>query len=191
MQHFYNDRSKFPENWFTFPNLYKSFIEKSSDGDTIVEIGSYKGQSTAYMAVEIVNSGKKINFYAVDTWEGSKENLDSSSVHFTPDIDNLYQIYLSNISSVIKYINNIRLDSLNAAKLFKDKSVSIVFIDACHEYSCVYNDIIAWLPKIKSGGILAGHDYNHGWPGVNQAVNEIFGINNISTSEYCWIYQVP
>lgn len=190
MQHFYTDKNKFPENWFTFPNLYSSFVNELKDGDTMVEIGSYKGQSTVYMAVEICNSNKDIRFYAIDTWEGSKENKDKSSVHFSANLDDLYNTYVNNISSVQQYITNIRADSVMSASMFKEKSINIAFIDACHEYECVYNDIIAWLPKIKNGGILAGHDYNHNWPGVNKAVDNLLGANNIQTSEFCWIYRV-
>lgn len=190
MQHFYHDRDKFPENWFTFPNLYKQFVDISKNGDTIVEIGSYKGQSTVCMAVEIANLKKDINFYAIDTWEGSQENKDLKSPHFTHNLDKLYETYLKNISSVESYIKNIRADSAQSASLFEDESVDIAFIDACHEYECVHKDILAWLPKIKSGGILSGHDYNHGWPGVNQAVHELLGIQNIQSTEYCWVYRV-
>jgi len=170
--------------------LYTSFVHRLNDGGSIVEIGSYKGQSTAYMAVEIANSNKTIEFYAIDTWEGSAENIDKSSPHFNTNISELYSTYLNNTSSVSQYIRNIKSNSIEASKLFENESVDIVFIDACHEYSCVHEDILAWLPKVKKGGILAGHDYNHGWPGVNTAVNEILGVHNIKTQEYCWIYEV-
>lgn len=191
MKHFYHDSTKFPENWFTFPNLYSSFCKELKNGDIMVEIGSYKGQSTVYMATEICNSHKNIKFYAIDTWEGSDENRDQLSPHFTHNLDTLYETYLNNTLPVQQYITNIRADSVESANIFQSKSVDIVFIDACHEYSCVYNDILAWLPKIKCGGILAGHDYNHNWPGVNRAVDEILGVNNINISEFCWIYRVP
>lgn len=190
MEHFYNDKTKFPENWFTFPKLYSSFINELNNKDIMIEIGSYKGQSAVYMATEICNSNKQIEFYAIDTWEGSQENKEQLSPYFTPNLDNLYNIYLFNIKPVEKYITSIRSDSIKAAQAFRDKSIKIVFIDACHEYDCVVADIQAWLPKVQDGGILAGHDYNHGWPGVNQAVHDILGIDNIYSSEFCWIYRV-
>ena len=46
-----------------------------------VEVGSWKGRSAAFMAVEIINSGKNIKFDCVDTWEGS----DNESSHLTDD----------------------------------------------------------------------------------------------------------
>jgi|LakMenE18May11ns_1017448.scaffolds.fasta_scaffold9922507_4 predicted O-methyltransferase YrrM len=190
MNHFYDDKYKFPENWFTFPRLYTYFINRINNGGSIIEIGSYKGQSTVYMAVEIANSNKKIDFYAIDTWEGSTENIDRLSPYFNQNINDLYTTYLKNIEKVKKYICNIKSKSVEAAKLFSDESIDIVFIDACHEYKSVCEDILTWLPKVKRGGLLAGHDYNHGWPGVNAAVDEILGAHNIKTQEYCWIYDV-
>jgi predicted O-methyltransferase YrrM len=68
-----------------------------------------------------------------------------------------------------------QMDSLEAAKLIPDKSLDIIFIDADHSFLGVNNDIKAWLPKVREGGILAGHDYNHSqFPGVTNAVNECF-----------------
>ena len=53
--------------------------------------------------------------------------------------------------------------------------LDFVFIDADHRYEAVKQDIEAWLPKIRMGGILAGHDYSVHHPGVKRAVQERFG----------------
>ena len=45
-----------------------------------VEVGSYKGRSTSFMAVEIANSGKQIKFDCVDTWEGSPEHQEGGDI---------------------------------------------------------------------------------------------------------------
>ena len=78
--------------------------------------------------------------------------------------------------------------SIEASKLYEDNSLDFVFIDASHEYEDVKADILSWLPKVKIGGILAGHDYNT-FEGVNRAVDEIFNINDLEISEYCYIYK--
>lgn len=51
--------------------------------------------------------------------------------------------------------------------------VDFVYIDADHSYESVWKDLRAWLPKIKAGGIMGGHDYGNG-PGVERAVDELF-----------------
>lgn len=66
--------------------------------------------------------------------------------------------------------------SLVAAPRFASASLDLVYIDADHSYSGVKSDIAAWAPKVKPGGWIAGHDYNHErFPGVVQAVREVFG----------------
>lgn len=62
--------------------------------------------------------------------------------------------------------------SIAAASRVPDVSLDFVYIDGCHQYENVLQDIYAWLPKIRYGGMLAGHDLCPVWPGVVQAVNE-------------------
>lgn len=66
-----------------------------------------------------------------------------------------------------QFVNNehriqfIRKDSVEAVK-YVNEPLDLAFIDADHGYNAVYNDIKAWWPKIRSGGILCGHDYIKG-----------------------------
>ena len=179
--------SEFGEEWFSYPDLYKSMVKKFPSGSKFVEVGSWKGKSSAYMAVEIANSCKEIDFYCVDTWEGSIENKGME------ELSRLYDIFLSNMKPVESYYTPLKMKSLDAVSRFGDHSLDFVFIDASHEYEDVKADIIAWLPKIKPGGVLAGHDYYIGdfdyYPGVKQAVNEEF--SEFEAKYNCWIFQVP
>ena len=178
---------EFGEEWFSYPDLYKSMVEKFPSGSKFVEVGSWKGKSSAYMAVEIANSCKEIDFYCVDTWEGSIEHKNKQELFM------LYNIFLSNMKPVESYYMPLKMKSLDAVSRFGDHSLDFVFIDASHEYEDVKADIIAWLPKIKPGGILAGHDYYIDdfdyYPGVKQAVNEEF--SEFEAKYNCWIFQVP
>ena len=184
LQHIYQN-PEFGENWFSYPNLYKSIVEQFPSGSKFVEIGSWKGKSSAYMAIEIANSNKKIDFYCVDTWEGSIEHKNKE------ELNRLYDIFLRNMKPVDPYYFPLKIKSLEAASKFENNSLDFVFIDASHEYEDVKEDIIAWLPKVKSGGILAGHDYylnEQFYCGVNRAVDELF--ENFETSEDCWIVRL-
>ena len=75
----------------------------------------------------------------------------------------------------------IKGNSVNAARLLDDKSFDMVFLDADHSYDGVKEDIHEWMPKVKPGGWLGGHDYGEPSPGVNvgmkfgvtEAVNEM------------------
>jgi len=62
-----------------------------------------------------------------------------------------------------------------SARRFKDASVDLVFIDADHSAEWVERDLRAWLPKVRPGGIVSGHDYgsrNH--PDVKPVVDRTF-----------------
>jgi hypothetical protein len=65
-------------------------------------------------------------------------------------------------------------DSATGARRFEDESVDFVYIDADHLYEPVKRDIFAWLPKIKKGGIIGGHDYDYTIGTVRKAVDDIF-----------------
>jgi hypothetical protein len=184
MNHIY-DLPEFGEDWFTYPNLYKSMVEKFSSGSKFVEVGSWKGKSAAYLAVEIINSKKDIKLDCVDTWKGSSEHVDNEYVKS----NSLYKLFIENTSSLSSVINPIRMDSVSASKIYEDNSIDFVFIDANHDYDSVKEDISVWFPKVKVGGVIAGHDYKYGWKDVDKAVNEFFAGKNILASESCWVYE--
>ena len=69
------------------------------------------------------------------------------------------------------------MDSVKAAECVEDESLDFVFIDADHSYEGVSRDVKAWLPKVRPGGLMGGHDYaNPSEPcgmEVKRAVDEI------------------
>lgn len=188
MKHFYNNI----HGWFTFPNLYSRMVTQFPSGSHFVEIGVWKGKSACYMAVEILNSKKKIQFDCIDTWEGSDEHLDVGGVAFEPNLltnkDWIWECFMENIALVRSTINPIRKHSLEAVNLYADNSLDFVFIDAAHDFENVTKDIQVWFPKVKVGGIIAGHDYTWG-PDVKKAVDIFFEAKGLSVieDEGCWI----
>lgn len=64
---------------------------------------------------------------------------------------------------------------------YVDEELDFVYIDGCHAYKSVKEDIYLYSDKIKNDGLLAGHDYDDNSSGVVKAVNEIFrGKENIT-----------
>lgn len=189
MKHFYENIG---ENWFNYQDVYKKMVEIANPVSHFVEVGSWKGRSSAFMAVEILNSVKKIQFDCVDTWEGSIEHIENNSVINRT----LYEEFLFNTLQVSHVIKPVQMLSVEAASKYKDQSLDFVFIDASHEYEDVLEDIKAWMPKIKSRGWIGGHDYVEGrkyWEGVHDAVNEYFKDTSFQTISHCdaWLYQKP
>ena len=75
-----------------------------------------------------------------------------------------------------------------ACTYVSDDSLDFVFIDANHLYEYVKEDIRLWLPKLKPGGLMAGHDYDYPVPawGVKEAVDEAFGDAVTLADDYTW-----
>lgn len=82
-------------------------------------------------------------------------------------------------------VNIIRQTSKEASKMFQDKSLDFVYIDANHSYNSVKEDMELWWPKVKDGGFLCGHDYMNTKEGntvieVKSAVDNFVEKNEIS-----------
>ena len=59
-------------------------------------------------------------------------------------------------------------------------------IDANHDYDAVVADLRAWRPKVKPGGVLAGHNYDAQWPDVVRAVDELTGGPEQTFQDTSW-----
>lgn len=82
--------------------------------------------------------------------------------------------YQTSINRLTPYgVELMRMKSMEAVPLVADKSLDFVYIDGLHDYDNVMLDLINWIPKVKLGGIIAGHDYyKHYRGGVVRAVND-------------------
>lgn len=189
MEHFYDKI----HGWFDFQNLYSSAVSYFPDNSRFIEIGVWKGKSLAYLGVEIINSGKKIKLDAVDTWEGSPVHKDKNSGAYDEitEIDGaLFKEFKSNIEPIKEIVNVVKLPSVEASKLYEDKTFDFIFIDADHEMPHVLNDIESWYPKLKENGWFTGHDAGYG--PVQEALsifcnkkNLTYEINNSS-----WVIKI-
>lgn len=186
MNHFYN---KIP-GYFNYLNVYQKVIKEVPDNAHFVEIGVWQGKSVCCLAVEIIKSGKTIQVDAIDTFEGSpnEPKIQQDLRELEEKGKTLKQCFLENIEPVKHIVTPIQSDSVKAAELYKNNSIDFVFIDGSHIYENVRNDILAWLPKIKSGGYIGGHDLDgpEEFNGVRQAVDEIFGAKNIEEFNPNW-----
>jgi hypothetical protein len=180
MEHFYQRI----DGWFDFQDVYSSQVETAKDGAHFVEIGAWLGKSTAYMGVEILNSGKRIRFDVVDTWAGSEGELDTW--HSLAKKEDIFHLFMKNTQPISAIIHPVRNNSTEAAKLYPDESIDFIFIDANHSYEFVKADIAAWYPKLKKGAYIGGHDYN--WETVKRAVDEYFK-DRVQSTGISWLYR--
>ncbi len=169
---------------------YLSFIAWALNVEirSIAEIGVNKGETSQFFRRLFPDA----HLYLIDPWEVYDDYLLSA----TP-ISRKKKYYEKAFETVLENFEHdphatiLRMTSLEALAHTPDQ-LDLVFIDANHEYSYVKRDILAWLPKVRSGGILAGHDYAPDIPmfsGVKQAVDEIFGNRMMLGKDRLWIHK--
>ena len=74
--------------------------------------------------------------------------------------------------------------------LFSDAAFDAVYIDAAHTADAVTAQLQAWLPKVRPGGCIAGHDYSPDWPGVVEAVTRLIGAPDEVFEDTSWVKRV-
>jgi len=161
------------EGWCDFRDFYTAIAGKLQDGDTFVEVGAWKGQSIIHLAHRLQDQEKSVKLYAVDTFAGDADTGDA----------NLYPEFHINIQSAGCAVSAVALPSVVASEGFADAFLAGVFIDAAHDYDSVSADLKAWLPKVKEGGIFAGHDIDS--PNVQRALDDA-GIQYVTVGR-CWV----
>lgn len=125
------------------------------------EIGVLYGDTSYFLLKEIPN----LTLYSVDPYLPYDEP-DRTEAHM-----NRYEQDARNKLSVFGGRSiMMKTTSVEAAPAITDLSLDFVFIDAQHTYEAVKEDIATWYPKVRTGGLITGHDYR--WDGVNRAVNE-------------------
>lgn len=176
--------------WFNYIDSYAQLASNLPDESRIVEIGSFMGRSTSFLATSFWNANKeKVKIYCIDTWEGSGKE------HAHLDLSNMYEIFKENLRFFVGREMVIpmqgRSDNQDFLDRFEDGSLDAVCVDGAHTYDEVCDDIKNWWPKLKPDGVMIGDDYN--WKSVNQAVNDTFKEMKIdnqiwmnSATEYTW-----
>ena len=154
------------------------------DGAIIAEVGVNAGRSAVYLAERLLALGKRrVHFYAIDWWPGEG---------FRRELLATYRAGLAS-DEAIDLLRVVRCDGVRAASLFLHESLDFVFIDSDHSEPGMVEHLRVWTPKVKPGGILAGHDYSEvDWPGVVRAVDAHFGRERIGRpTSTVWEYRKP
>jgi len=170
------------QGWFDFADIYQQMVNHFPNGSRFVEIGSWLGRSTVFMAEQIKRSGKSISLDAVDKWEGIAELVNDIRWGWNYLDASFYDMFLENLKlcNVDEYVFPIRANSLVAHTLYPDESIDFLFLDTDHQFHTLTKELEYWYPKVKKGGIIAGHDLN--WPGVKTAV-ALFFLYKLGISE--------
>ncbi len=135
----------------------------------VVEIGSFKGKSTCWLA-KGAKAARREKVFAIDHFTGSPEHQKGMPIE---DADvaasgSTFETFQRNIASmgVADYVVPIVASSEEAVKAWSTP-IRLLFIDADHSYEASKLDFDLWAPYVVPGGLIALHDIGE-WPGVTQ-----------------------
>jgi predicted O-methyltransferase YrrM len=134
-------------------------LANNVNGNIFLEVGSYLGASSCFIAAGIKKPGKEAKLYCIDTWENDA---------MTEGKKETFQIFIENTKKYQDIIIPLRGISVEVAKTFKD-IIDFLFIDGDHSYEGVKADVDAWFPKLNKNAIVIFHDI--GWAeGVQRVI---------------------
>lgn len=132
-----------------------------------VEVGVYR----AWYSYRLCSANPSLTYYGIDTWAPISRRDQAR-------MDQHYQCAVERMAQFGERATLLRMASEQAATHFNDNSLDFVYLDADHSYDATLADLQRWVPKVRQGGIIAGHDYDaydtsedHHWR-VNEAVND-------------------
>jgi predicted O-methyltransferase YrrM len=163
----------FGYSWDILP-FYRRIAKELPEGARVVEVGVLYGRSILFMAEELARLGKAAHLWAVDSWEWAQ--------HPKATVEAFRELAGSAVTAV-------KQPSIIGTLLFEPHSLDFVFIDADHTEAAVRLDLDAWVPRMKPGALIAGHDYHRDEDphvGVRRAVDGTFGAGRVHVESSVW-----
>lgn len=167
------------QGWFDYWDVYDLAASRFPQG-RLLEVGVWKGLSLKYLA----EKAPQARIMGIDLFE------------YDPQYHGRTGSFLEDAQKRLDAHKNVQLikeDSTKAAESFEDNSLDFIFLDTFHHYELVKRELHTYWPKLKKGGLFAGHDYGGSHTGVKQAVDEFAkekGLE-IKVSRYSWFTFLP
>ena len=191
----YSEVELFPldmQGWSSQHEIFEEVIAEVKP-ELIVEVGTWKGGSAIHMANICKKLGLDTEIVCIDTFQGSVEHWDGSSIkmNFKRGRPDIYDVFLSNVkhNNHTDMITPFPIDSINGALTLKRLGIlaDIVYIDAGHEYTSVFMDLLEFAPLVRPAGRLIGDDYFY--EPVRKATVDIFGADKVidRNPKFVWI----
>ena len=137
------------------------------------ELGVLQGQ----FAQQTLSGWTSVNkYYLVDPWahQDPEKYVDFANKGDEEQNENMEQAILNTATYQDKVVF-VRNFSTDAVKMFEDCSLDYVYVDAVHDYRGALTDLTDWWPKIRPGGIMAGHDFI-------DSIDPFWGVFNVKSA---------
>lgn len=155
---------------------YRAATLKLANGERpkiIVEVGVYAGALSAMLATCPTVEKQ----YIVDSWEGGYSGF--SQAHM-----NVIGKQVIDWAKTQPKVTVHHMRSAAAAQLFEDESIDFFHTDGDHTLHGIKTDIAMWLPKVKTGCLMSGDNYEI--PAVAQGVTELLPKHKLLANGRLW-----
>jgi len=118
--------------------------------------GAEVGVERAKYSEVLLRENILLQLTCVDAWQayrGYRDHVDQQK------LNRFYDEAQQRLEPWKNRVTVVRAFSVDAAAQIPDRSLDFVYLDAAHDFASVAADLRAWAPKVKVGGIVAGHDY--------------------------------
>lgn len=171
--------------WFSKPNeAALKEIMTELGVKNVIEIGSFLGASTAFFAEQ----GCEV--LAIDPFVIWPDFINDGQPRGDLE-ENFFPEFCENMEElgIEQHVFPIVATSEQAHRFMPKASADLVYLDGAHDYDSVLQDIKLW--RSRAGKVICGDDYSEHWPGVIQAVDEVFGKENVTvTGDSLWSVKI-
>lgn len=166
--------------WFNHGQKILSLIEQYRP-KVCVELGTWQGASAVPIAMSIKRWGGTLT--CIDTWSGELDENGGSKEGKPPVM--LFtcarRIVEAGIAEHVRFIPGM---TSAAAKVWSGL-IDFLYVDADHSYKGVSDDLDAWYPHVRKGGLIVGDDYDNAmYPGVKQAWDDFEVLYSLDLQHY-------
>ena len=184
--------------------FYEMLAQRIPKGGSFAEVGVFLGRSIRFMA----ERRPDLKIFAIDPWaDGESQGYTGPCEHaeYIAKHGSLFRAFLASMPGDV-------LDRLHILRATADDlelvgvQLDALFLDGAHDFASVRKDILVFGPCVRSGGIIAGHDYNHNFDpstvgkddgrlGVIAAVDQLADSLESGAKPHlmgtCWWVDVP
>ena len=166
------DEYQFTKDWFEWaPEVWTQLIphlpERAEEGRCFLEIGSFEGRSTVWIAENMMQDGDCLD--CIDTWEGGEEHGEENMSDVEKRFDYNRSIALIGRAIEIEKIKGSSVYGLSCLLTGVDSDedqpyYSFIYIDGSHIAKDVLTDACMAWPLLKPKGMMVFDDYMWGNP---------------------------
>jgi Methyltransferase domain len=174
------------QGWGSEHRIFDRVLVESRP-QVVMEVGTWKGASVLNMVAIARREGLTTEFICVDTWLGGDDqwidNERRAELRLEGGYPTLFKQFVCNLVAhdATEAVFPLPLSSPAAARLLNALGITadVVYVDAAHSEAEAALDLALYWKLVRPGGVIFGHDYDPGWPGVVRAVDRFVRQNRL------------